>query len=355
MKKTGLTSYFIGKEEGALPLCAQIDLTYRCNYRCLHCYCPAGFSEQELSTRDWITILDQMHESGCLWLNISGGEPLSRKDFLEIYSYAKKKGFLITLFTNASLFDRGIIEFLKKYPPYSIEVTLNGITSATYEYITQTKGSFRRALNSLDEIKNAGLPLVIKTNALRYNKDEILKIKHFSEKLLGKGKFRFDAMVFKSFSPLISGSRKISDIRLKPEEIMELEKSDDDFLNARRLQLCSEKILKRGKHFLFQCKIWEDIFFINPYGKLKVCLFTDKYAQDLKKMSLRQAYETLARGAEKAIYKTNSKCLSCDLRLNCVTCPAKAELESGEEESSPEYFCTLTKMRQEDFISQAIS
>jgi radical SAM protein with 4Fe4S-binding SPASM domain len=63
----------------------------------------------------------------------------------------------------------------------------------------------------------------------------------------------------------------------------------------------------------------------------------------------------MVRFVEKAAYKTNSKCLSCDFKINCALCPAKASLESGEEESSPEYFCALTKKRQENLIEKAIA
>jgi MoaA/NifB/PqqE/SkfB family radical SAM enzyme len=79
-----------------IPVSGSFELTFRCNLRCAHCYCNLPLNDQdtiekELATEEVFNILDQIAEAGCLWLLITGGEPLLRKDFLEIYTYAKKK------------------------------------------------------------------------------------------------------------------------------------------------------------------------------------------------------------------------------------------------------------------------
>ena len=91
-----------------LPISGSIELTFRCNLRCVHCYCNLPMNdpeaiEMELGVDELYQILDQIAEAGCLWLLITGGEPLLRNDFLDIYIYAKKKGFITTLFTNGTL------------------------------------------------------------------------------------------------------------------------------------------------------------------------------------------------------------------------------------------------------------
>ncbi len=97
------------KNEGEkrTPLSGSLDLTFRCNNRCVHCYVNRplddnGEKEKELNYADICRILDHLAQEGCLWLLITGGEPLVREDFEDIYLYAKKKGFLITLFTNGT-------------------------------------------------------------------------------------------------------------------------------------------------------------------------------------------------------------------------------------------------------------
>src|SRR5207249_3463494 len=79
----------------------------RCNLRCIMCYTDCFNSpemiQQELSFPEIVRIMDEIHEAGCLDLTLTGGEPLARRDFLDIYTYAKQKGFLVTVFTNGTL------------------------------------------------------------------------------------------------------------------------------------------------------------------------------------------------------------------------------------------------------------
>ena len=79
-----------------------------------------------------------------LWLLFTGGEIFARADFLEIYTYAKEKGFLITLFTNGMMLTTRIADFLAEYRPFAIEITLYGATKETYEALTQIPGSLRK-------------------------------------------------------------------------------------------------------------------------------------------------------------------------------------------------------------------
>ena len=91
-----------------LPLSGTIEVTRRCPLTCVHCYNNLPMSDheargRELSYQELCRILDEMADAGCLWLLFTGGEIFARRDFLDIYTYAKKKGFLITLFTNGTL------------------------------------------------------------------------------------------------------------------------------------------------------------------------------------------------------------------------------------------------------------
>jgi len=93
-----------GDGERRLPISGTFELTMRCNLNCVHCYGRLPIDDmqsqrEELSFSEVCALLDDAAQAGCLWLLITGGEPLVRPDFIDIYTYAKKKGFLITLFT----------------------------------------------------------------------------------------------------------------------------------------------------------------------------------------------------------------------------------------------------------------
>lgn len=327
------------------PISGQIELTYRCNLDCIHCYCKGSEDKKrELTTAEWKKILDEIHKEGCLYLCFTGGEPLIRDDFLELYAYAKAKGFLITIFTNGTLFTREIIEYLEKSSPYSIEITLNGMTKEVYEAITQVPDSFEIAISNIKELARKDFPLVLKSNCLKQNKDEIVKVKVFTDDLLGKSKrkwkFKYDPMIY----PRLNGDKIPCNYRLSFEELLEVKKQDPDIWEEYEKWICATPPdLKREKDCLYRCTVWMNQFSINPYGRLKFCVFSGKFSVDLRTTSFKEGFYNIFPQVSNEKFKTNSQCRNCHLRLICYHCPARAYLEKGDEEALVDYFCRLAK------------
>jgi MoaA/NifB/PqqE/SkfB family radical SAM enzyme len=140
MKSISYAEFSLGVHERLAnqrtPTDVSIEITRRCPLVCQHCYnnLPMGDLEarnRELSKEEYFVILDELAEMGVMWVLFTGGEIFARKDFLEIYTYAKTKGFLITLFTNGILINERIADFLVSQPPFAIEITLYGRTQQT--------------------------------------------------------------------------------------------------------------------------------------------------------------------------------------------------------------------------------
>ncbi|MGB2705587.1 MAG: radical SAM protein [Candidatus Omnitrophota bacterium] len=329
------------KIKGLYPLSAQIELTYRCNLKCVHCYCKGSERKNELSTSEWKNIIDQIHSAGAIWLTITGGEPLVRRDFFDIYTYAKKKGFLISVFTNGILLGNKALECFEKYPPYSVEITLNGITRKTYESITQVKGSFKKLMRNIQKSVLQRIPLILKAVGLKQNKREIRDIKAFTEDLLGKKKFKFDSFV----TPRLNGGSAPCLHRLSAEEIEEIENSDPDMRAQREKEFKEHKPYLREPEYKYHCNAWFNQFYITPYGRLRFCHLTDKYSTDLKKVPFTEGFYGKFPAILEEKHKSNSKCIRCDLRESCYHCPARAYLETGNEEAPVPYFCSLARMK----------
>lgn len=346
MKKTNL-GYFFNKlipRNKHYPFTGHIELTYRCNLKCIHCYCKGSENkEKELKTFEWKQIFDELHKEGCIYLTLSGGDPFVRDDFLELYSYIKKKAFLVNIFTNATAVTSQVFDYLAKSPPHTIEVTLNGITRSTYEQITQVEGSFARVKQNLREIKKRNLPLTLKSNCLKQNKAEVAKIKGFTDEFLGKKNhryhFQYDTMIY----PRINGDREPLKFRLSFRELSELRREDPDIWEEYQQHLHASAGLERRRDSLYNCNTWLTNFFINPYGRLKFCQFSDKFSVDLKGTSFKEGFYKVFPQTLKEKFKTNSKCRDCRLRPVCHNCPARAYLETGDEEAPVPYFCTLAK------------
>src|SRR5579859_5516648 len=119
------------------PLKVSLEVTRRCPLECQHCYNNLAMGDlparnRELTKEEYSGIFSELADMGVMWLLFTGGEIFARKDFLEIYTAAKQKGFLITLFTNGILINEKIAEYLREYPPFAIEITLYGRTKETY-------------------------------------------------------------------------------------------------------------------------------------------------------------------------------------------------------------------------------
>lgn len=341
------TKDLYGKLKGRRPLHGQIELTHRCAFRCPYCYLNTRHSnngnKKELSFKDWARILDELYHEGCMGLTFTGGDPLLREDFADIYLFAKRKGFIITVFTNATSLTGDALDLLRGYPPFSIEITLNSLMENRFDYLTGTKGNFKTCLANIHKAVESGLPMILKTNGLKMNKDEVVLIKEFVKSLLGEKRYKFDTYI----TPALDGDRTPLDFRLSVDEIVELEESDEEIKEAVRESYKDDLMVTSTDGCLYRCNTWLTSFFIDPYGVLKFCHLTDKFSTDLRKGSFEAGfYEVFAKLTEEK-YKTSSRCRSCEFISECMACPARSFLEVGNGEGPVEYFCELVRARVE--------
>lgn len=322
------------------PISGQWELTFSCNLNCIHCYVVKEKKKRELPFSQITDILDQLHDAGCLRLCLTGGEPLIRPDFLKIYTYAKKKGFLIDIFTNGTLITSQIADCFREYPPFSIEITLNGITAKTYEAVTGVRGSFQRCMRGIELIKERNLPLAIKANGMTVNKDEILAIKEFAkdEGLI----FKFDSVIICK----LDGSNGPCEFRLSPDEIARIEHKDPEML--REWQECLKiSPVTRSSDKLFRCSAGRNSFYIDPYGRLMLCYAMRDPNYDLAKGRFEDGFYNFFGKLRSIRYKTEPPCRTCSLYRICRQCPGRAQLETGSPESLIEYFCGLAHRHKE--------
>ena len=297
-------------EEKRIPLSAEIELTERCNNNCLHCYInlPAKDEEarkRELTFEEIGGIVDESVEMGCLWWLITGGEPLVREDFTEVYLYTKKKGLLVSVFTNATLITPDLAALFKRYPPRDLEITVYGVTHKTYERVTRTSGSFEAFRRGIDLLQKENIPFTLKTMALRSNINELEAIKDFC-KSISNGHFRFDPFLHLRLRRNNERNRQIRDERLSPEEIASLELADEERKNGLLEKVCHQKKKReenkvRGEmdhshngDCLFCCGAGKTSFTIDPCGFFKLCssLSHPDCVYDLKKGSLKEAWRS---------------------------------------------------------------
>ncbi|MGH9316407.1 MAG: radical SAM/SPASM domain-containing protein, partial [Thermoanaerobaculia bacterium] len=280
---------------GRVPVNGAIEITRRCPLDCEHCYnnLPMADPEarrRELSYEEHCRLLDEIADAGCFWLLFTGGEIFARRDFLDIYTYAKKKGFLITLFTNGTIITPKIADYLAEWPPFAIEITLYGRTQETYERLTCVPGSYDRCLRGINLLLERGLPLALKTVAVTINKHEVWEMKRFAEEDLGV-EFKFDAMI----NPRIDCSQSPLAVRLKPEEIVDLDLQDPGRVAEWKrfgAQFVGPVHTPEKSDEVYHCGGGINTFAIDPYGQMSICVLSHFDMFDLRGGSFREGWES---------------------------------------------------------------
>ena len=155
-----------------IPTQAILELTYRCNLHCVHCYVDID-EPDELATDEWKDVIDQLKSSGVISLLITGGETLLRDDFREIISHIRRRGFFFSISTNGTLLNYDIVNDIAKLKPFIVNTSLYGASALTHEAVTRVPGSFEMTIQAIKVLVNSGIKTLIQTVAMKSNAKEI--------------------------------------------------------------------------------------------------------------------------------------------------------------------------------------
>lgn len=321
-----------------VPLSGSLELTQRCNLRCIHCY--LGPQEQvrrvaahEMDTAQVIGILDQIAAAGCLHLLITGGDPLLRHDFAEIYRHARLIGLNVTVFTNGTLVTQRIVELFQELPPRLVEISLYGATASTYERITGVPGSYRRCLEGIERLHKGGVRFGLKTMLMNLNRHELATIEALAADY--GVRFRYDPLL----NACLNGDCGPLSLRVDPAEVVRLE-----FADPQRRQDWLDYLARYAdlppSDRLIQCGAGQTAFYVDAFGNLKPCLMLPWLSCSLQNMTFADGWAALAQVREiKA--NADNRCAACPQRSYCGYCPGILALENGDPGIPSAYLCAL--------------
>ena len=328
------------------PLSGSLELTLDCNLWCRHCYIRyPGATQGERSTGAIKAILDQLAERGVLCLLLTGGEILARPDFRELYLHAKNRGFLLTLFTNATLVDEETADFFAQYPPRRLEITIYGHTEATYERVTGVAGSFTAFRRGVDLLLQRRLPVYLKMMVLKSNLHELEEVKAW---VAAKGlPFRHDGVV----NPRLDGHQGPLRERLDPADVVRVqgagEAEREEFLTLRAR---AEAALARGTDDrLFRCGAGLRTFHIDPRGQMHPCMMWRSTPLDARTGLQPGAWSAHVQALRRRTRPGDTACRACLDSLACGNCPATSEIETGLAGARVDYYCRINRAREQLF------
>ena len=329
-----------------------IELTERCNNNCLHCCInvPADdpvAMKRELSTEAIKELLREAASLGCLTVRFTGGEPLLREDFEELYLHARKTGFKVTLFTNATLVSPALADLFSRIPPLEeIEISVYGMKQTSYEAVTRTPGSFEAAWRGIHLLLQKKVPFVVKSALLPPNRGEVEDFEAWASTVPWMDDFPSYSVFFD-----LHGRRDekrnqvIRSLRPAPKQGVE-------FLSRRKKKylkeveaFCSRFIGPPGNS-LFACGAGVGGACVDAYGMLQLCvdLRHPHTTYDLKKGSLKEAMTRFFPEVRKIKPESPdylARCARCFLKGLCEQCPARSWAEHGTLDTPVDYYCQI--------------
>ena len=337
---------YLGKRA---PVEVSVEVTHRCPLECLHCYNNLPMSDvearsSELTLAEHCRLLDELRDAGCLWVLYTGGEIFARKDFPDIYKEAKKRGFLITLFTNGTLITPAVADMLAEWRPFVIEITLYGATQETYEALTQIPGSFERCMRGIRLLLERNLPLKLKTVPTTVNRHEVYEMKRLAEEEFGV-EFKFDPLV----NPRIDCSASPLAVRLSPEEVVALDYHDpkrrEEFRRLAAHDLAEGAGAERDSDHVYFCGGGISACAIDPTGKMSICVISHQETYDWRGGSFQEGWQGFLWQTRTKKRTRQTRCDRCRIQSLCSMCPANGELETGDQESPVDFLCEVAHLR----------
>jgi radical SAM protein with 4Fe4S-binding SPASM domain len=339
-----------------VPLGGTFELTPRCNLKCKMCYVRLDRSEmdafgRERTAKEWISLAEQAIEAGTLNLLITGGEPLIRSDFEEIYTALANMGFIIALNTNATLMTPKLLKLFERYPPTETNVTLYGASRETYGKICGNPGGFDQTIRGLEMLSGVSTVLEVRTTFIKDNMYELDELRSIANRFTNR--YAINTNVFKSTRITESNAE---DCRLSPKQRFDI--VDDNMryyenFNSGISEPAEKNIESDNfahiKDYGFSlppvaltCLAAKSMYWITWDGKMLPCgSFSAPYTLPFEN-GFKAAWDELPelfmniRAPEEC-----SKCEYSDGK--CPNCPAMLQAETGQFDRISPYLCETAK------------
>jgi radical SAM protein with 4Fe4S-binding SPASM domain len=337
-----------GPRLGALD----IELTERCNNACQHCYInlPAqdiSAQARELSTAQWQDILCQAAALGALSVRFTGGEPLLREDFTELYLFARRLGLKVLLFTNGRCITPALADLFARVPPLEkIEITAYGMHPKSYDAAACCQGAYAEFRRGVDLLLERSVPFTLKGALLPPNQGEVEELEAWAAELPWMKEPPGYALLFdlRARRDSAARSRRIAVLRLPPEQVLAMLTRRPSAYRKSMRQFCTQFSTPPGAS-LFSCGAGQGGC-VDAYGLFQPCMLLrdPSFAYDLRTGTLQDALDTFFPRLRE-IQATNpvylERCAKCFLKGLCEQCPAKSWMEHGTLDTPIEYLCQV--------------
>jgi AdoMet-dependent heme synthase len=247
-----------------IPLSVHLDLTYRCNERCVHCYLDHE-DHGEMTTSEIKNLLDQLAEAGVFFLTLSGGEILLRKDFFEILEYARQRAFCVKLKTNAVLIREKEAQRIRDLGVESIQISIYSHRPEVHDAITKMPGSLKRSINAIRFLRSEGLRVTIANVLMLQNIQDYPGVRALGSEL------GVEVTIDPTITPRMDGDRSLLDLNIDQVALQRVFREEGMLENAG--ESCTppsgpdQEVLDS-----LPCSAGHTACYVSPYGDVYPCV-----------------------------------------------------------------------------------
>jgi radical SAM protein with 4Fe4S-binding SPASM domain len=309
---------------GNIPLSVQVDLTYRCNERCVHCYLDHE-DHGEMTTVEIKHLLDEMADAGVFILTFSGGEIFLRKDFFELLEYARiQRQFCVKLKTNAIMIREQEAARIRDIGVESIQISIYSHRPEVHDAITLVPGSLRRSVEAARFLKSQGLRVILANVLMVQNMQDYQGVRALAEEL------GVECTLDPTITPMMDGDRSVLSLGVDQNALRKVFRDQALIPDVEEFCAISDPADASALSAL-PCSAGHTACYVSPYGEVFPCVQFPLPTGNVREQRFIDIWRDSERMKEvRAIrMKDLSTCTSCSHVASCTRCPGLAFMEGN--------------------------
>jgi radical SAM protein with 4Fe4S-binding SPASM domain len=321
---SGLMQEMAGKAlKLGTPLSVHLDVTYRCNERCVHCYLDHE-DHGEITTAEIKDLLNQLAGAGVFFLTLSGGEILLRKDFFEILEYARELMFCVKLKSNAIIIREGEAQRIRSLGVESIQVSIYSHRPEVHDAITGVKGSLKRSLEAIQFLKSHGLKVIIANVLMVQNHKDYPSVRALAAEL------GVQSTLDPTITPKMDGDRSVLNLNVDRLELEQVFRDESLVGNVPEFCATSSKPDDDELESL-PCSAGHTSCYISPYGDVYPCVQFPLPSGNIRSQRFLDIWRNSTQLNEVRSIRLRDlpTCSKCTHGSACTRCPGLAYMEGN--------------------------
>ena len=307
----------------SVPLNVHLDLTYRCNERCVHCYLDHD-DHGEMTTAEIKVLLDQMADAGVFYLTFSGGEIMMRKDFFEILEHARARTFCVKLKTNGVLIREKEAKRLRALGVESVQISIYSHRPEVHDAITKMPGSLRQSIEAVRLLRKQGVRVNLANVLMVQNAQDYPGVRALAAEL--DAKFTMDPTV----TPMMDGDRSILKLNVDQAALREVFRDQGLVENVEEFCAPPRSVDEEALNML-PCSAGHTSCYVSPYGDVYPCVQFPLPSGNVRHMKFVDIWRDSPQLKEvrSITLRDMPSCSQCTHGATCTRCPGLAYMEGN--------------------------